>query len=204
MERDDVAALLLRIYNIWPNSIPPASRQEDIGAEWRRLLGNVRNPKLMNEALDSYATSPAGKYAPKPSDLIGVYEELQDRLRRRMALEASSGKCSLCGGCGRALVEASEPFYGNYGAIAIKCPCGRLGELPALQNGQRVTREIRGGRLELWLQNGRLYGVLHEFKAKQTSEDWPPRGVEQNGKAVVSQPVNIFDDWQSELEKPPF
>lgn len=204
MREDDVAALLLRIYDIWPSATPPVNRRGDIGAEWCRLLQKQKNAALMNEALDSYATGPSGKYAPKPSDLIGVYEELQDRMRRRTALQVSDGKCTLCGGFGRVLVEAAEPFYGNYGVLAVKCPCNRPGELRALENGQRVTRDIKGGRMELWLENDRLYGILREYKAKPRAEAWPPPGAERRVKPAVSQSMNIFDDLQAELDKPPF
>ena len=204
MDKNDVAALLLRIYDIWPSSTPPAHRQESIGAEWCHLLAGYKNTKLMNEALDAYASGPAGKYAPKPSDLIGIYESKRNSLRQYMALQEADGRCGLCGGFGKVLVDTAPDvkglFWGNYGSLAIKCPCQRPGEMGALQDGRKVTRDIRGGRLEIWLENGRLYGALHEFKARTKAEAWPP--AEQSGRN--DQVVSAMDALQTEMDLPPF
>lgn len=201
MVESDVLDLLMRIYAIWPSALPPEHRRKITGEQWCHLLAGIKNTKLMNEALDSYASGPAGKYAPKPSDLIGIYESKRNRLRQYMALQETDGSCELCGGFGKVLVEAGEElFWGNYGSLAIKCPCRRPGEIGALQNGRKVTRDIRGGRLEIWLENGRLYGALHEFKATQKAEAWPP--TEQSGRN--DKVVSAMDAMQTELNLPPF
>ena len=61
----EVADLLMRMYIIWPSAMPPENRRKAVCEEWQRLLGRS-SAKLMNEALDRYASSPAGRYMPKP------------------------------------------------------------------------------------------------------------------------------------------
>ncbi len=159
----EVADLLMRMYIIWPSAMPPENRRKAVCEEWQRLLGRS-NAKLLNEALDRYASSPAGRYMPKPGELLEIGDNLQEERRRKNAL--APGGCVLCGGSKYTLVQydGKALFYGHYAVLGLKCPCGRSDEMAALRRGVKLSRKLKQGMLEFWLKNDRLTGRLSLFK----------------------------------------
>ena len=161
----EVADLLMRMYIIWPSAMPPENRRKAVCEEWQRLLGRS-SAKLMNEALDRYASSPAGRYMPKPGELLQIGDNILEERQRRNAL--TPGCCVLCGGSKYTLVQydGENLFYGHYDSLGMKCPCERPGEMAALQRGLKLSRKLKQGVLEFWLKNDRLTGRLSLFELK--------------------------------------
>ncbi len=144
--------LLMRMYAIWPSAMPPESRRKLVREEWQHLLAGS-SAKLLNEALDRYASSPAGRYMPKPGELLQICDNILEERRRQNAL--SPGRCLLCDDSKYVLVQydGKELFYGHYVVLGLKCPCGRPGEMAALRQGLKLSRKVRDGMLEFWLEN---------------------------------------------------
>lgn len=192
MTEDETMDLLMRMYAIWPAAMPPESRRKLVREEWQRLLAGP-SAKLLNEALDRYATSPAGRYMPKPSELLQICDNILEERQRRNAL--TPGRCVLCGGSKYTLVQydGENLLYGHYGSVGMKCPCGRPGEMAALQRGLKLSRKANGGMLEFWLENDRLTGRLHLFKQAEHSEAEPPANERSNKLQ------NAFSSIQADL-----
>lgn len=165
MTEAETMELLMRMYAIWPSAMPPESRRKLVREEWQRLLSRS-SAKLLNEALDRYASSPAGRYMPKPGELLEIGDNLLEERRRKNAL--NPGRCVLCGGSKYTLVQydGEELFYGHYDSLGMKCPCERPGEMAALQRGLKLSRKLKQGVLEFWLKNDRLTGRLSLFELK--------------------------------------
>lgn len=159
MSENETVDLLLRIYAIWPAAMPPESQRKLVREQWQRLLAKS-NAKLLNEALDQYASSPAGRYVPKPGELLEIYDNIREARRRQNALRP--GRCPLCGDSKYVLLQydGENLFYGNYAVLGLKCPCGRPGEMAALRRGLQLSRQVKNGMLEFWLENDRLTGRL--------------------------------------------
>ena len=192
----EVADLLMRMYIIWPSAMPPENRRKAVREEWQRLLSKG-SAKLLNEALDRYATSPAGRYMPKPSELLQICNNLLEERRRKNAL--NPGRCVLCGGSKYTLVQydGENLFYGHYDSLGMKCPCGRPGEMAALRQGLKLSRKVRGGMLEFWLENDRLTGRLSLFKKVERSETGPGQPVNVRSNKLQNAFSSIkpaFDD----------
>lgn len=83
LNEQETMDLLIRMYAIWPSAMPPESRRKLVREEWQRLLGRS-SAKLLNEALDRYASSPAGRYMPKPGELLEIGDNLLEERRRKM------------------------------------------------------------------------------------------------------------------------
>ena len=188
----EVGDLLMRMYAIWPNAMPPENRRKAVREEWQRLLGR-NSASLLNEALDRYATSPAGKYMPKPGELLQISDNILEERQRRQSLDYS-GKCPLCGDFRQVLVQAKPEalFYGHYVDLGIKCPCGKPGEMSALQQGLKITRKVRSGYLEIWLEYGRLFGRLKAFGRKENPVEPPPAVQQQSLKQAFND--DLTDD----------
>lgn len=179
--------LLMRMYAIWPSAMPPESRSKMVREEWQHLLAGS-SAKLLNEALDRYAGSPTGKYMPKPGELLQICDNILEERRRKNAL--SPGRCPLCGDSKYVLVDAAEPFYGNYGSLGIVCPCRKFGEMQALEQGLKITREVKPGHLEIWLDRGRILGRLKVFEKKE-----PPAASLAKAEPPRQQSIKLaFDD----------
>lgn len=179
--------LLMRMYAIWPSAMPPESRRKMVREEWQHLLAGS-SAKLLNEALDRYAGSPTGKYMPKPGELLQICDNILEERRRKNAL--SPGRCPLCGDSKYVLVDAAEPFYGNYGSLGIVCPCRKFGEMQALEQGLKITREVKPGHLEIWLDRGRILGRLKVFEKKE-----PPAASLAKAEPPRQQSIKLaFDD----------
>lgn len=166
LNEQEIMDLLMRMYAIWPSAMPPENRRKAVREEWQRLLGKS-NAKLLNEALDRYATSPAGRYMPKPSELLQICDNILEERQRRNAL--SPGRCVLCGGSKYTLVhyDGENLFYGHYGSLGMRCPCERPGEMAALRQGLKISRKVKGGMLDFWLENDKLTGQLRLFKTAE-------------------------------------
>lgn len=184
--------LLMRMYAIWPSAMPPESRRKMVKDEWQRLLGRS-SAQLMNEALDRYASSPAGRYMPKPSELLQIGDNILEERRRQNAL--SPGRCPLCNDSKYALVQydGKNLFYGHYAVLGLKCPCGRPGEMAALRQGLKLSRKVKQGMLEIWLENDRLTGRLRLFKQPEHSEAEPQVNARSNKLQ------NAFSSIQADL-----
>ncbi len=161
----EVADLLMRMYIIWPSAMPPENRRKAVCEEWQRLLSKG-SAKLLNEALDRYASSPAGRYMPKPGELLEIGDNLLEERRRKNAL--NPGRCLLCGDSKYTLVQydGENLFYGHYDSLGMKCSCERPGEMAALRQGLKLSRKLKQGVLEFWLKNDRLTGRLSLFELK--------------------------------------
>lgn len=190
----EVADLLMRMYIIWPSAMPPENRRKAVREEWQRLLSKG-SAKLLNEALDRYATSPAGRYMPKPSELLQICDNILEERQRRNAL--TPGRCVLCGGSKYTLVQydGENLFYGHYDSLAMRCPCARSGEMAALRQGLKISRKVRGGMLEFWLENDRLTGRLSLFKKVERSETGPGQPVNVRSNKLQ----NAFSSIQADL-----
>lgn len=184
--------LLMRMYTIWPNAMPPENRRVAVREEWQRLLGRS-SAKLLNEALDRYATGPAGKYMPKPSELLQIGANILEERRQRNAL--SPGRCPLCGDSKYVMLQydGENLFNGHYNSLGLKCPCERPGEMAALRRGLKLSRKVKSGMLEFWLENDRLTGRLHLFKQAEDSEAEPPVNERSNKLQ------NAFSSIQADL-----
>lgn len=184
----------MRMYIIWPSAMPPENRRKAVCEEWQRLLGRS-SAKLMNEALDRYASSPAGRYMPKPGELLQIGDNILEERQRRNAL--TPGRCVLCGGSKYTLVQydGENLFYGHYDSLGMKCPCGRPGEMAALRQGLKLSRKVRGGMLEFWLENDRLTGRLSLFKKVERSETGPGQPVNVRSNKLQ----NAFSSIQADL-----
>jgi len=170
MTENETLDMLMRMYALWPSAMPPEDRRKAVGREWHRLL-SAKKAVLLNEALDKYAASLASKYMPKPGELLQIYDNLLDERLRKNSLNYAD-KCPWCLGSGKALIRAQEdkPFYGHYGVLGITCPC-RRGEAAALQSGLKITRKIKSGYLDIWLEYDRIWGVLREFGQKEPANN---------------------------------
>lgn len=188
--------LLMRMYAIWPSAMPPESRRVMVKDEWQRLLGRS-SAQLMNEALDRYASSPAGRYMPKPGELLEIGDNILEERRRQNAL--SPGRCPLCGDSKYALVQydGEELFYGHYAVLGLKCPCGRPGEMAALRQGLKLSRKVKQGMLEIWLENDRLTGRLRLFKQPGASLAEAAAELPANERSDKLQ--NAFSSIQADL-----
>ena len=194
LNEQETMDLLIRMYAIWPAAMPPESRRKMVREEWQRLLGRS-SAKLMNEALDRYASSPAGRYMPKPGELLQIGDNILEERQRRNAL--SPGRCLLCGGSKYTLVQydGENLFYGHYDSLGMKCPCERPGEMAALRQGLKLSRKVRGGMLEFWLENDRLTGRLSLFKKVERSETGPGQPVNVRSNKLQ----NAFSSIQVDL-----
>lgn len=217
MTETETIDLLMRMYTIWPSAMPPENRRKTVREEWQRLLAK-RNAPLLNEALDRYAVSPAGKYMPKPGELLQICDNILEEEERRQSLEGAE-KCPLCYGKGRALldaaalspdyaespVKAADLFDGHYGSLGIPCPCRWPEELKKLRQGQQVRRykkkrlpngqKVAAAYLEMWMERGRLYGRLRNVEPSSPVASEPP---------VRQQSIKpAFEDWPP-LEDLPF
>lgn len=183
MTEAETMELLLRMYAIWPAAMPPENRRKLVREEWQRLLGRS-SAQLLNEALDRYASSPAGKYMPKPGELLEIGDNILEERRRQNAL--SPGRCPLCGDSKYVLLQydGENLFYDNYAVLGLKCPCERPGEMAALRRGLKLSRQVKQGMLEIWLENDRLTGRLRLFKQPGAS---PP---EADAEAAAKRPTN--------------
>lgn len=197
----EIGDLLMRMYTIWPNAMPPENRRKAVREEWQRLLGR-NSASLLNEALDRYAASPAGKYMPKPSELLQICEGILDEQERQQSLEGEN-RCFLCYGKGRALVNAAalsvdyteqpakpeDLFHKHYSSLGVPCPCRWPEELQKLRRGQQVRRhkkkQLPSGQkvvteyLEMWLERGRLYGRIRQVAPSSPAAVEPPPAVQQ-------------------------
>ncbi len=178
----DIIKLLQRSDKIYRARPREASDLGEIAVEWLKILGGC-DAAMLNEALTVYIKGDGGAYAhaPKPGELMGVYNELLRERQGRRDFEQPT-LCSLCGDQKRVIVQAKpeDLFWGNYSVLAIVCPCRRAGEMKALKQGLRVTRQISKrkpngdlaylGKLELWLEEGALFGKLEPVGAPKAAE----------------------------------
>lgn len=210
----EIGDLLMRMYAIWPNAMPPENRRKAVREEWQRLLGR-NSASLLNEALDRYAASPAGKYMPKPSELLQICEGILDEQERQQSLEGEN-RCFLCYGKGRALVNAAalsvdyteqparpeDLFHKHYSSLGVPCPCRWPEELQKLRRGQQVRRYKKkllpdGQRivteyLEMWLERGRLYGRIRQVAPSSPAAVEPPAVRQQSLKQAFND--DLADD----------
>ncbi len=210
MNHDETVDLLMRMYAIWPNALPPENQRKAVGEEWERLLVKT-NAKLANQALDVYAAASSGRYMPKPSEILQICDNILEEQERRQSLEGEY-KCFLCYGKGQALLNAAalspdyaevparpeDLFYAHYGSLGVACPCRWPEELKKLRQGQQVRRfkkkklpngqKIVAAYLEMWLARGRLYGRIREVAPSSPAAIMPQPEVRQ-------QSINsTFDD----------
>lgn len=210
MNHDETVDLLMRMYAIWPNAVPPESQRVAVRGEWERLLAKT-SAKLANQALDVYAAGSSGRYMPRPSELLQICENILEERERQQSLEGEH-KCFLCYGKGQALLNAAalspdyaevparpeDLFYSHYGSLGVACPCRWPEELKKLRHGQQVRRfkkkklpngqKIVAAYLEMWLARGRLYGRIKEVAPSSPAAIMPQPEVRQ-------QSINsMFDD----------
>ena len=203
MNHDETVDLLMRMYAIWPNAVPPESQRVAVRGEWERLLAKT-SAKLANQALDVYAAGSSGRYMPRPSELLQICENILEERERQQSLEGEH-KCFLCYGKGQALLNAAalspdyaevpdrpeDLFYSHYGSLGVDCPCRWPEELKKLRHGQQVRRfkkkklpngqKIVAAYLEMWLARGRLYGRIKEVAPSSPAAIMP----QQIGRAHV-------------------
>ena len=201
MNHDETVDLLMRMYAIWPNAVPPESQRVAVRGEWERLLAKT-SAKLANQALDVYAAGSSGRYMPRPSELLQICENILEERERQQSLEGEH-KCFLCYGKGQALLNAAalspdyakvparpeDLFYSHYGSLGVACPCRWPEELKKLRQGQQVRRfkkkklpngqKIVAAYLEMWLERGRLYGRIKEVAPSSPAAIVPPPEVGQ-------------------------
>lgn len=210
MNHNETVDLLMRMYAIWPNAMPPENRRAAVREEWQRLLAGS-SAKLLNEALDRYASSLSGKYMPRPGELLQICDNILEERERQQSLEGEH-KCFLCYGKGQALLNAAalspdyaevparpeDLFYSHYGSLGVACLCRWPEELKKLRHGQQVRRfkkkklpngqKIVAAYLEMWLARGRLYGRIREVAPSSPATIMPQPEVRQ-------QSINsTFDD----------
>jgi len=171
----DIGRLLERCED---NGLGGKRTDEEMGRlvnEWLEVLGGC-NTKLLDAALTEYLANDTRTYArlPKSGELLQIYNNLLDEKLRKNSLNYD-GKCPWCRGGGKALLDYAEPFWGNYMGLGISCPCRHNGEAQALQNGLHVTRRVKPGYLEIWLDGHRLLGRLKDLGQKEHAKVGPPK-----------------------------